>query len=627
MMADHWKSIANRLGAPGVDEPEEDTQVETRVETQAEQAPRSHTASVQHSAPKSTPASSSKTIKSTGPRAETPSTAGTPSKRDAFEPSADAAQHESFQESSSPEPSGDKPASGLHFDPSQPIPDEALSFKSLRPKSSQSKSPRQPEPTPPTPTPTTPAARSSSEPSPLQPAQARREAPRMQDRIEAEAPAAPPPPEAPPRRKSSWESLANMFNIKVDRSKPAEAVPEVEAPAPQPVQPRGSRPAAEASTEEDQPFSIFAEDRPSRSNPALDAMFGDAPSPTKSSHDDWGKPRVIDDLGWEDDGRKHTSQRNESSPSSAAEGDDQRRLASPEAASDSDDEEAPRRGRRRRRGRRGRSDSADASPAAESPRSWGGLDDDANGTADDETDHGLHDDPWEEPESFELVQPSSLDQTDFDSDGAAEELSADGEVLRRSSRHRRRGGRGGSGRERDTAETPRGTPAARSPGRARPSPSGRSSSDVSDGPTGFRDADSHDDARDQLDSPRAATGPKRAESEDSGDDRGSRSRRRSGSGDRAPSSRREPAADSPSRTSAPRRPARPFDDEGPIEDSFDDASLGPDGDEGEAPSGEGQHRSIPTWADSIASLIQTNTENRKRGDNRGAPRGRPRGRR
>ena len=271
----------------------------------------------------------------------------------------------------------------------------------------------------------------------------------MRDRTEPNTPAVAPPPEAPPRRKSSWESLANMFNIKVDRSKPAEVAQEVERPAPEPVQPRGSRPADDAGTDDDQPFAIFSEQRPSRSNPALDAMFGDAPAPSKSSHDDWGKPRVIDDLGWDNDDRKRSSQRDDSSSSSAAQDEPSQGrassgAASSEPASDGDDDDAPRRGRRRRRGRRGRSDSAgsstDTSPVAESSRSWGGLDGgDTDSDTADESDHGLHDDPWDEPESFELIHPGKPGEQEPDSDDDSDELSADGEVLRRSSRRRRRG--------------------------------------------------------------------------------------------------------------------------------------------------------------------------------------------
>jgi hypothetical protein len=53
-----------------------------------------------------------------------------------------------------------------------------------------------------------------------------------------------------------------------------------------------------------------------------------------------------------------------------------------------------------------------------------------------------------------------------------------------------------------------------------------------------------------------------------------------------------------------------------------------DDDEGDAAVGQ-QHRNIPTWSDSLESIIQANTENHKRNEGRGGPRGgnRPRGRR
>jgi len=65
--------------------------------------------------------------------------------------------------------------------------------------------------------------------------------------------------------------------------------------------------------------------------------------------------------------------------------------------------------------------------------------------------------------------------------------------------------------------------------------------------------------------------------------------------------------------------------DGPDDDGPDDD--GPD-DDGDA-AGAQQHRNIPTWSDSLESIIQANTENHKRNEGRGGPRGgnRPRGRR
>ena len=660
-MADHWKSIANLLGAPGVDEPE--------TETQAEEAPQSQPAKAPHSPRSQASAAGFK------PAATEKESAGKKGVA-AGQKVAAAATHEAPQAdpAAAPELSDserDSQAAQRQIDLSQSIPDEALSFKSLhrKPPRSRSSQPFEPEPepltaspaarissepaTPPTrsqspaarssdelaarPTPTpSPAARSFSEPSPPPPAQATREAPRMPNRTEPQAPVSAPTSEATPRRKSSWESLANMFNIKVDRSKPAETTQDAAAAAAEPAQERSSRPA-DADTDHEQPFAIFSEDRPTRSNPALDAMFGETPQPSKSSRDNWGKPRVIDDLSWDDDDKnKGSSPRSESPLGASAQDDSDDPRSSVSSPTGEDDEEAPRRGRRRRRGRRGRSDSSSSAsaPAAESTPSWGGLDDDETDSA---TGHDLHDDPWDEPESFELVQPDERAEAGFASSDEPEELSADGEVLRRSSRRRRRGrGNSDGTSERDADDSSRGAPASRDPRRGRTAPSPRSSSDENAGPVSFRadrDESQHDDALDAVDSPRLAQPSRDAESDDA-DERGSRSRRRrrSSSGERSDAPRRAtsergPAAESSRGPVAERRPSRPFDDEGPIEDSFDDASLGPDGDEGEPSAADGQRRSIPTWADSIASLIQNNTENRKRGDNRGAPRGRPRGRR
>ncbi|MEO8269374.1 MAG: hypothetical protein ABI557_06625 [Aureliella sp.] len=641
MMADHWKSIANRLGAPGVDEPE--------LERPAADAP------VQEPAPKAVRPSRGSTDKS-HIRESTPSAVkSSPVGRDA------ASLH-----SAPPAEAAAAKRPEFFFDPNQPIPDEALSFKSSRPSLAQNEPAPPPESRTITSTPSTPppAAKSFSEPSPPSAAEARREAPRMPDRFEPETPPAAPPP----KRKSSWESLANMFNIKVDRSKSVEAAPEPKAIE---VRSRPARPAVE----DDQQLSIFSDERPSRSNPALDAMFGDAPQgASQPRSDEWGKPRVIDDLGWDSDEDKPVSKRG-----GFVESDDPKSEAVPssghENSEEGDDEESPRRGRRRRRGRRsgrgdssGETSSADTSssssasvgpsrgPAADRARagrstSWGGLDEPIEN--DDEL-SVVGDDPWDEPESFEGAQTSLRDELgdDNDSEDGAEELSADGEVLRRSSRRRRRGrGRGGRDRESGEAtepaseEMPAARPAAR--GRSATARSGSAPRDTDDSSAhvGFRTARDDEDLSDsseRLDAPRTTSSSRRAEPRGEGrsevrdsEERGSRPRRgrRGGSSrdpDKSSDSRREPSSTGRSRSAEARTPGRPSDEEGPIEDDFDDISLGPafDGEEDDADHGDGQHRSIPTWADSIQSLVEVNMENRKRGDNRGGtPRGRPRGRR
>ena len=73
-------------------------------------------------------------------------------------------------------------------------------------------------------------------------------------------------------------------------------------------------------------------------------------------------------------------------------------------------------------------------------------------------------------------------------------------------------------------------------------------------------------------------------------------------------------------------PARSLpEDEDAVEDEIDELS---DDDE-EGSSAGPKHRNIPTWSDSLESIIQANTENHKRNEGRGGPRGggRSRGRR
>ncbi len=315
-MADHWKSIANKLGAPGVDEPEPETQeAETTLEGSELPESKPDEAAVDEASPVSEEARSD----------EADSFA---SGRDAF----------------------------------SPLPASPKSFSESKPKA-------------------LPETRVT---------ESKREQPAPQPKREEPA-----PEPVKPKRKSSWESLASMFNVKIDRSKPAE----VEEPAAEAV----DQVAADESDEES-PLSIFSGDK-GDTNPALDAMFGDAP---RESVDQRGShPRVVDDLGWADE---------EPPPVTRSE----------EATSDEGDE-APRRGRRRRgrgRGRgRGRDEVADQN-AAEGP--------DADADAGVRWSAGEPSesvDDWQEPESF----TDSGDRDDFES-SSPDELSE-----RRSSRRRRRG--------------------------------------------------------------------------------------------------------------------------------------------------------------------------------------------
>jgi hypothetical protein len=636
-MADHWKSIANLLGAPGVDEPEvEATPVEPAPVEKAAIAPVK-------------PKVETAQVSSVEPRSSFWSDSSESSSQEVESQPDERPQAQKFDDS----PAVSDRSSGFAFEPGQPIPDEALSFKSLRSTSNRGESNADRSSSKP------PAAKSFSEPPPNVATEAKREAHRiMPDRTEPVAPPPATPPASPTKRKSSWESLANMFNIKVDRSKPAVEAGPVEAPQQQaprrgssdelPSQPQGSQPqgsqlqgsqqpstptrptqdaprrgsaARDNSSRDsasrdnasrrkpDQHLSIFDDERPSESNPALKSMFGE---PASTVSKDWGKPRIVDDLEWD-----------EVEDSAAA--DKSSYPAAEPAAEDESDEEPVRRGRRRRRGRRGRGDASDspavaARPGAtgsDKPARWGDIDEEMDAVA-------SGDDVWAEPDSFEFSARDVL--TDDDETPAADDLDAelevddaasDGEPDRRSSRRRRRG----RGRGRDRERTDSTEPSAADSSVKRP----RTAARIDDERVGgfAPDIDEEDFVSDEL--PDAL--PKRTPVEDG--ERGERSRRRRGrsGADDAETGRggaRLPREGRSGRD-APRAPVAAVAAE---EDDFepDSESMAAMEAEDEA-LGESKHRNIPTWADSIQSLVAANMENRKRGDNRGTPRGRPRGRR
>jgi hypothetical protein len=624
-MADHWKSIANLLGAPGVDEPEveatpiQPAPVEKAVTppTTAPLQPRAETA--QPKTETAQPASVEPRRSFWGELPESSSQEPTPV------PDEDRQAHRPGDVSTA----SDR-ARQLAAEPTLPIPDEALSFKSLRSNVARVESKTQLEsktersPSKP------PAARSFSEPPPNVASEAKREAQRMPDRSEPAAMPAAAVPAKPAKRKSSWESLANMFNIKVDRSKPAaeeEPAPVAEQSATRrgggemaaevqstPAGPMEGAPRRAPTTRDHAPrrkpdphLSIFDEEGPAESNAALKSMFGE---PASTLSKDWGKPRIVDDLEWD-----------EVEDSSA----DKSTRVEPEPAAEEDsDEEPARRGRRRRRGRRGRGDVSDSpvaarpSPASDKPARWGDIDEEI-----DEVSNG--DDVWAEPDSFEfsardgLVDDDDAGSTaDLDVDLDAEDVASDAEPERRSSRRRRRG----RGRGRDRERTDSTEPVAADSLSKRPRPTERIEDEE---PVGFTpDLDEDDFIADEL--PEVA--PKRTPVDD--EERGGRSRRRRGRGSVGEADGRR------GETSAARgaRPSRetqrvPVARTGGEEDDFEadsETSAMVEGDDDDA-LGESKHRNIPTWADSIQSLVAANMENRKRGDNRGAPRGRPRGRR
>ncbi|MCA9127727.1 MAG: hypothetical protein KDB22_11605 [Planctomycetales bacterium] len=384
---------------------------------------------------------------------------------------------------------------------------------------------------------------------------------------------------APKKRKSSWETLARMFNIPIERSAPEEpAEPQRANPqtaVTQPVPPTTPERISE-------PASLPFFQAETETNPALDEMFGDAPRQLGG----WGrkKKRVVDDVSWDVVSNPDDDVEEDALEESYVEDivDDQDEVR--DSAFDDDVPEADaRRGRkRRRRGRRGSSSRQDADldsvaenesptrstrdePVAGANRIAGSgarfrddrdLDTDVVSAAD-----------WDEPESFEIA----------DEDAAQSE--------RRSSRRRRRGRRP---REEFDADA----------------------SDASSKSTPQADERSFDSEDVDIRAARRSGGERSSTRETQGD-RGSRRRE---------SAKPTDEVGSADRSDRKRRGRRPDAIESKIVDEplteHDDSDSFEDGP---------KHRNIPTWSDSLESIIAANTENHKRSEQRGGSRGRSRG--
>lgn len=344
-----------------------------------------------------------------------------------------------------------------------------------------------------------------------------------------------------PRKRSSWEALANLFNISIDpepKAAPVQPEPPREVPAPV------SQPRAE----------LFKADEPPAKNNALTEMFGEVPS---QPHEQWGKPRrVVDDLGWDDDDAPVSRHADSETPAIAP-----RAFAPIDDDSDeelSGDEEPTRRSsrrRRRRRGRGGRDEAAGSDELIEKAESvsdsdfvvaWG------DSSADDDSDLIVEVSDSEASEDDELPE------------------------ARTRRRRRRRGGRR------------RGTEGERSDEVGSDSESAKSAQDP------FSDID--------LDEPYDGDARDESDSKD-GDEPRRRRRRRTRSSGRTSSESGDAESDV----------ASDLDDGEGVEAAAD------------------RHRNIPTWEDSLNSLIESNIENHRRNESRGGgPRGgggRGRGRR
>ncbi len=465
-----------------------------------------------------------------------------------------------------------------------------------------------------------------------------------------------------PRKRSSWEALASMFNIQIDRSSaepPAPAQVKPPAPAPAPPRERESRPAAqrekprfneprrerepardrETRDREPEPrLQVFQESPEVDTNPALESLFADAP---RGDLDSWKKPpRVVDDIGWGE----------EVPVSSSEDVDEDFDSGSFAPESKTDAENAPESTDRPRRRRRRRGPRRPEGAEGNAPRKDLDVDD---------VESVVPGDDYSEPESFEADLSEVSDSS----------VQADPE--RRSSRRRRRGRK----RPVDDAAAPahhddgelnaelaserpgdrpermpdRGPRPERISGRSDRNPERSSERPPQSRPRSSESSTDRSAPRGNERGPERSTervsergsgrpserGVERSEqSADRGVDRGDRPARAErgpdsrGPDSRGPDTRREkrterpePRADRPPRV----REERPLPPRSDVEE-HDDADLLEDIDSED--SGE-KHRNIPSWADSLQAIIEGNMENHKRNDNNrgGPPRGRPRSRR
>ncbi|MCA9194650.1 MAG: hypothetical protein KDB03_22920 [Planctomycetales bacterium] len=231
--------------------------------------------------------------------------------------------------------------------------------------------------------------------------------------------ALPKPEEATKKKRTSWDNLAKLFNIRGVADSATVPPPAVETEAP----------SIEAVAETVLHLHESAE---TTSNTVLDEMFGEAP---RQAHDAWQSPRrMVDDLGWDDDDLPS------SSPVSSEESLDRGSSAIPEAPSD--EVESSGRERQRRSRRRRRRGSPDADARRESSTS--------HNQSDGEWTQLSAEDRYDDiPSPSEISGWGETKSNEFESSTAED----DEQPLRRSSRRRR--GRARSGEEdREIARQP-----------------------------------------------------------------------------------------------------------------------------------------------------------------------------
>ncbi|MFN3190483.1 MAG: hypothetical protein ACE361_08160 [Aureliella sp.] len=529
-MADHWNSLANKLGAPGVDLPIDEPETDATPSAEESVAPQAggnaDVAEANSGIENVASEPPAEIAETTGPAAEKPARS-----RRRRKPAKDADQSVRFQPAEEEESEGIEEAEASFEESTENEPEV---IQALKPSAAEK-----------------PASSAKA------------------DGGEAKK----------KKRRSSWETLANMFNLKGNAGEEDEV--EVEEATAEAVSEIGldsqDEEAAELASDEvlDEMLSFKKKDTPSlsifegeggeSSNPALEEMFGEKSS---SYEDKWdqNRPKVVDDVGWGDDDDEQKSstgsirdedlsfrpkRKEKSTPDVVSKRDSE----ATDADSEEEREEAKRGGRRRRgrRGRGGRTNSQQDSVEAKEV-----SDDDSWGRETVESSS----EQWDEPESFGDDEPS-------------------GEVERRSNRRRRRGRRSPEAPEARVSSPERDVEPAES--------------DSDDSDIGWKTS------RDEVEPEREARGRGRGRGGDSR--RRSRDRDESDEKNEAPSRRRR------------RRPAREEE-----QDSYAESDESADDSE-ETP----KHRNIPTWFDAIESLVENNIDNHKKNDRGG--RGRSRGRR
>ena len=459
------------------------------------------------------------------------------------------------------------------------------------------------EPAPAAPTP--PPAPAASKPAPRPAAPAPVEMPPPVVHVPEPMPA-PPAEVAKGKRKSSWDTLTSFFGIsspepepEVSSAAPAETDALAESFTKPPERERGRGRNRDRDRDRDRPARASA---PARNNPpasppavppkasALEELFGDAPRQELS----WDKPapRMVDDVSdWDDepvvDPPTLDDQADTFTPAS-------------EAGDDAEREPGRRRRRRRRGGRRDDVRSGDRvesdRPARVSPR------DEASGDDDDI-------EPWEpeidavEP-ADDWAEPASFGESDVDIDA---DVDPDAPLPQRRSNRRRRRGRGRS--ERAEGSLPPATEPTSEVREPRPTREPREA-------RAPREVREPREPREGRESARPARPPREARPIEDEMEVEARPER----------TRREPREGRPARGEGRQRPPREARRE-PVAAADDldnqvDSSLAAEleGDDGSG----GRHPKIPTWADSLESIISANMENHSRSDHRGG-RGRPRG--